>query len=235
MNSQVRMVVFDMAGTTVDEDNVVYKTIQKALAHYDHIFTLDQVLTYCAGKEKRTAIIDILTNLEGKDINPIHVDTIFDYFKAELKTAYQEMEVKTFDHTLEVFQKLKDASILVVLNTGYDRATATGLLSKMNWSEGVDYDFLVTADDVVLGRPNPDMIQLAMHKGGVTDPKQVVKVGDSCIDIEEGKAAGCIYSIGITSGAQPKEELALANPDYIIDSLVELESILGLSVGNYAV
>ncbi|MNU72493.1 Phosphoglycolate phosphatase [compost metagenome] len=230
MNSQVRMVVFDMAGTTVDEDNVVYKTIQKALAHYDHIFTLDQVLTYCAGKEKRTAIIDILTNLEGKDINPIHVDTIFDYFKSELKTAYREMEVKTFDRTLEVFQKLRSASIQIVLNTGYDRVTATGLLSKLNWTEGVDYDFLVTADDVVLGRPNPDMIQLAMHKGKITDPKQVVKVGDSCIDIEEGKAAGCIYSIGITSGAQPKEELALANPDYIIDSLVELESILGLPV-----
>ncbi|WP_300665344.1 HAD-IA family hydrolase [Fluviicola sp.] len=230
MNSQVRMVVFDMAGTTVDEDNVVYKTIQKALAHYDHMFTLDQVLSYCAGKEKRTAIIDILTNLEGKDINIMHVDTIFDYFKSELKTAYLEMEVKTFDRTLEVFQKLKSASIQIVLNTGYDRITATGLLSKLNWTEGVDYDFLVTADDVVLGRPNPDMIQLAMHKGGISDPKQVVKVGDSCIDIEEGKAAGCIYSIGITSGAQPKEELALANPDYIIDSLVELESILGLSV-----
>lgn len=230
MNSQVRMVVFDMAGTTVDEDNVVYKTIQKALAHYDHIFTLNQVLTYCAGKEKRTAISDILLSLEGKVASATHIDAIFDYFKSELKTAYLQMEVKTFEHTLDVFQKLKSASIQVVLNTGYDRVTATGLLSKLNWTEGVDYDFLVTADDVVLGRPNPDMIQLAMHKGRISDPKQVVKVGDSCIDIEEGKAAGCIYSIGITSGAQPKEELILATPDYIIDSLVELESILGLPV-----
>lgn len=235
MNSQVRMVVFDMAGTTVDEDNVVYKTIQKALAHHHHNFTLDQVLTYCAGKEKKTAIIDILSNLVDESVNMQEVDAIFDYFKLELKNAYREMEVKTFDHTLDVFQKLRATSISVVLNTGYDRITATDLLSKLNWSEGRDYDFLVTADDVVLGRPNPDMIQLAMHKGGITDPKQVVKVGDSCIDIEEGKEAGCIYSIGITSGAQPKEELLLAGPDFVIDSLVELETILGLSVGDYAV
>jgi len=27
----IEMVVFDMAGTTVDEDNVVYKTLQKAI------------------------------------------------------------------------------------------------------------------------------------------------------------------------------------------------------------
>lgn len=235
MNSQVRMVVFDMAGTTVDENNVVYKTIQKALAHYNHVFTLDQVLTYCAGKEKKTAIIDILSNLAEEEVNMQEVDAIFDYFKSALKTAYLEMDVKTFDHTLEVFQKLRSASIQAVLNTGYDRVTATGLLSKLNWEEEKDYDFLVTADDVSLGRPNPDMIQLAMKKGGITDPKQVVKVGDSCIDIEEGKAAGCLYSIGITSGAQPKEELLLANPDFVIDSLVELETILGLSVGAYTV
>ena len=27
----IRMVVFDMAGTTVDENNVVYKTLQKTI------------------------------------------------------------------------------------------------------------------------------------------------------------------------------------------------------------
>lgn len=235
MNSQIRMVVFDMAGTTVDEDNVVYKTIQKALVHFGYNYSLDEVLTHCAGKEKRTAIIDILSVLEQEDVKMNTVNDIFEYFKVSLKIAYAELELKTFDHTLDVFAKLREASIMVVLNTGYDSVTAAGLLAKLKWEAGKDYDFLVTADDVKLGRPNPDMIQLAMFKGGIQDPQTVLKIGDSCIDIEEGKAAGCLYSIGITTGAQTKEELMQAKPDYIIDSLVELETILGLTMQAVAV
>ena len=34
INKEIQMVVFDMAGTTVDEQNVVYKTLHKALNDY---------------------------------------------------------------------------------------------------------------------------------------------------------------------------------------------------------
>ncbi len=49
------MIVFDMAGTTVDEQNVVYKTLQKAINREGYEFTLEQVLEQGAGKEKLKA------------------------------------------------------------------------------------------------------------------------------------------------------------------------------------
>lgn len=55
----IRMVVFDMAGTTIDEDNVVYKCVQKALNEYQIPATLEQVLEFGAGKEKLQAIKDV--------------------------------------------------------------------------------------------------------------------------------------------------------------------------------
>ena len=46
------------------------------------------------------------------------------------------------------------------------------------------------------------------------------------IDIEEGKNAGCKYSIGITTGAQNREELEKADPDFIFDNISELLTVL---------
>jgi len=40
----IRMVVLDMAGTTVNENNLVYKTLQKAINEAGFDFTLEQVL-----------------------------------------------------------------------------------------------------------------------------------------------------------------------------------------------
>ena len=46
----IKMVVFDMAGTTVNENNVVYKTLQKAINEAGYNFTLEKVLAEGAGK-----------------------------------------------------------------------------------------------------------------------------------------------------------------------------------------
>ena len=54
----------------------------------------------------------------------------------------------------------------------------------------------------------------------------MVKIGDSCIDIEEGKNAGCLLNIGITTGAQTEIQLMEAKPDYIVHSLTEILEIL---------
>ena len=59
---------------------------------------------------------------------------------------------------MPLISELRKSNIKVALNTGYDRNTAMQLLTKMKWEKGVHYDALVTADDVFLGRPNPDMI-----------------------------------------------------------------------------
>ena len=52
----IELVVFDMAGTTVDEDNVVYKTVRAAINAAGYQFTQDQVQAAGAGKEKSQAI-----------------------------------------------------------------------------------------------------------------------------------------------------------------------------------
>ncbi len=223
----IKMVVFDMAGTTVNENNVVYKTLQKAINEKGFDFSLNQVLQEGAGKEKLQAIKSVL-NVYGDINDEVLANSIFQNFIKLLESAYDTMEILQQDNTAEVFAELKKNGILVVLNTGYNSQTANSLINKLGWVKGEHFNGLVTASDVKNNRPQPDMILLAMHQFDITDAQQVIKVGDSTIDIEEGRNAGCKFNIGITTGAHTKEQLVLANPDFILDNLLELLPIVGI-------
>jgi phosphonatase-like hydrolase len=221
----IKMVVLDMAGTTVNEQNVVYKTLQKAINQQGYDLSLEQVLAQGAGKEKLKAIKDILAVYTGRREDDF-AQGIYKNFISQLGEAYDVLEVAPIEGAEQLFKALKEKNILIVLNTGYDAQTAKSLLKKLHWQEGKEIDGLITASDVANNRPMPDMILLAMKKFGISSAREVAKVGDSTIDIEEGRNAGCAMSIGITTGAHTREQLESAKPDYIINSLLELLPIL---------
>ncbi len=222
---EIKLVVLDMAGTTVDENNIVYKTLHQVINKAGYNVQLKDVLIKGAGKEKYNAIIDIIKNDENA-VNIMDAKQIHSYFKIALASAYTSFLIKPQPGVMDLFSYCKKNNIKTVLNTGYDRLTAVSILKKLNWVLGETFDGLVTASDVNRNRPFPDMIFLAMQQFGITDPNKLVKVGDSCIDIEEGKNAGCALSIGITTGAQTAKQLLNANPDAIITHLNELLPLL---------
>ncbi|AWW32195.1 phosphonatase-like hydrolase [Echinicola strongylocentroti] len=222
----IKLVVLDMAGTTVDEDNVVYKTVQKVINDKGFHVSLEEVLEHGAGKEKHQAITDVLVACTDTENVTDTAASAFANFKPELKLAYEQLDVKTFPGVKETMEALRSAGIAVVLNTGYDRKTASSLLTKLNWEIGKDIDGLVTADDVTIGRPGPDMILKAMDICTISNPEEVLKAGDSTIDILEGKNAKCGLTVGVLSGAQNANQLKTAEPDYILENVVGLRDIL---------
>jgi len=225
MYAEIKMVVFDMAGTTINEDNLVYKTLMNAINAAGFSYNLDQVLAVAAGKEKKEAIRSVLKTYEG-DFTEITVADIYEKFINQLKLAYATEPIFPQPGATDLFEKLKTKNIRTVLNTGYDRATAEAILKKLGWIPGKDFDALITASEVSQNRPEPDMILLAMNQYKIADGSAVMKVGDSSIDIEEGQNAGCSLSIGITTGAHTREQLQNANPDAVIDHLMQILDII---------
>jgi phosphonatase-like hydrolase len=221
----ISMVVFDMAGTTIDEDNVVYKTLQRAINKEGFDLTLEQVLEVGAGKEKLEAIKSILKSFAGNTDKDL-ADGIYSDFLVLLSKAYENINVGPQPNAEELFKILKERGIRVVLNTGYNEEIAESLVKKLGWKKGIEFDSLITSSDVEKNRPDPEMIDLAMDIYGIRDPKKVIKVGDSIIDIEEGQNAGCGINVGITTGAHTFYQLQSANPDFIIHDLLELVPII---------
>ncbi len=220
---KIQLAVFDMAGTTVNEDNVVYKTVRAALAKYGVEVSLNTVLEFGAGKEKFKAIADILKETRIENVDP---NAVFQEFKKMLEEAYANLNVTTYDGVEELFKILKSKGVKVVLNTGYDQKTAQSLLNKLGWVPGEQIDALITADDVVKGRPSSEMIDKAMEMFKITESENVLKAGDSVIDIEEGKNANCGWTVGVLTGAQTRQQLATAEPTLILDSLANLADTL---------
>ncbi|WP_185142140.1 HAD-IA family hydrolase [Chryseobacterium pennipullorum] len=219
----IELLVLDMAGTTIDEDNVVYKTLTRAVNEYGYAVSLEKVLSSCAGMEKLEAITHLLKEING---NEDDAPAIFENFSDQLKASYKDLEIKPINGTENFLLSVRSQHKKIVLNTGYTSEIAHQLLDKLNWKENIHYDALITADDVSESRPSPEMILLAMKKFNISEAHKVLKAGDSVIDIEEGKNAGCGLTIAVLSGAQNKEELQKAAPDYILNTISEVEGIL---------
>ncbi|MCU0341575.1 MAG: phosphonatase-like hydrolase [Spirosomaceae bacterium] len=224
--SYLQLVVFDMAGTAIDEQNAVYKAIHQALEEAGYDCSLELVLEIAAGKEKRQAITDVLTHLIDDEPFDTMIDAIHEDFKQKLDVVYASGIARAMPDAVEVFEALRQKNIKVALNTGYSREVATLLMGQLGWSVPQIVDALVTASDVTRGRPNPDMILEAMRLVGVSDPKAVAKIGDSAIDIEEGHNAGCGLVAGVLTGAQTRTQLATAQPTHIFENLTELLGLI---------
>ena len=222
IKTQREVLIFDMAGTVVNEDNIVYKTMYQTCLNHGMNLSFEDVLTHGAGKEKKTAFQDLI---DVKQVS-LDADLLFQSFKKSLATAYESADVKSFisESTLHNLKK----NYTIVFNTGYDKKTATKLLEKLGWEHQNEYDLLVCSNDVARGRPNPDMILFAMQHLGIQDPSKILKAGDTQIDILEGKNASCGITVGVLSGAQTKEELLEVNPDYILESLEDLDQVLSI-------
>ncbi|MGB3079447.1 MAG: phosphonatase-like hydrolase [Saprospiraceae bacterium] len=221
----IEMVVFDMAGTVIDEQNVVYKTLHETLTEAGINTDFETVLALGAGKEKKIAIADLVSYIVGSQ-DPKLIQDLFDSFRKKLEAAYLNLHILPQPGAETVFEELKKRNILIILNTGYDRPTAESLLEKLEWRVGKEIDYLVTASDVYAGRPEPDMIEKAMEYYDIENEEHVIKVGDSIVDIEEGRNAGCRYVIGVTTGAHNHSQLMSAEPTHIIDHLSELLEII---------
>lgn len=90
-----------------------------------------------------------------------------------------------------------------------------------------DLDVVITREEAGVRKPDPKSLQLALAGLGVP-ASHVVYVGDNPPDIAASRAAG-VYAVGITTGSSTRGDLLAAEPDAVIDSLLELPSLLGLA------
>jgi phosphonatase-like hydrolase len=218
----LQLIVFDMAGTTVDEDKIVYKTVHRAVVQAGYEVSFETVQSIAGGKKKLQAIRDVLAELSGGTADEDSVQAIYQDFLALLAKAYAENSARPMPGAELVFQKLQEKGIKVALNTGYPRSIAEQLLQQLGWLDHPMIDVVVTSDEVAQGRPHPDMIFLAMQKLGIKDAAMVGKIGDTLVDVQEGLNAGCSLSAGITTGAQTAEQLRSAGATHVFGKLEEV-------------
>lgn len=222
----IKLVVFDIAGTTLKDEHQVSKVFQSALKHFGYEISLDKI-DPLMGYEKAFAIKQLLAVIAAPTDDEL-VTSIHQQFMAQMMQYYQTADLQPLPHVEETFQKLQEAGIRVAINTGFSRNIASIIIDRLQWKERNLIDILIASDEVELGRPHPYMIRAVMDTLQISDPLEVMKVGDTEVDIREGQNAGCRYVVGITTGIFSREEMAPYNPTHIIDDISDVITIASL-------
>ena len=235
----LRLVVFDMAGTTVRDNNEVLHCFAEACAQVG-IAAPSSRLNALMGVSKLEVFQLLWREQLGAGADPDEIvqnaHRSFQSFREILENHYRTHDVAPTDGTLEVFDWLHAHGVKIALNTGFYRTVTDIILNKLGWLAGLDSNYVggvgsviqfsVASDEVPQGRPAPFMIQKAMTVFGIDDPKQVVKVGDTPVDLAEGRNAGCALSLAVTNGTHTKADLEALDNDGLLQSLRELPGLL---------
>lgn len=225
--AKIKLFVFDLAGTTVDDsiEGVPLVAIAMREAFHKHGYNIDvNVVNKYRGMEKKDALQSILNELHKQnDTSPnIDVDVLFRDFKYFLNENLSSIK-NEIPGTTEVFQKLKSTGVKIAVGSGFPHGVVEAITRTLNWTGLVD--FVCSAEKAGHGRPHPAMIQSAMKVFDINDPRTVVKVGDTKVDVEEGKNAAC-WTISVLTGTQSRDFIMESKPDFVVDSIADLPDLL---------
>ena len=223
----IRLVVFDLSGTTVhDGGGVVRRTLREVLAAAG-LELRDGALEGVAGLPKRTAIRTLLEG-HGRDELLGRVDSLHADFAARMRGWYRDDPgVREVPGATETFRALRASGIRVAVATGFSRDVLDVVLTRLGWI-GADspLDATVASDEVKRARPWPDTIELLRRGAGDLPAAAVAKVGDTPADLQEGTMARCGLVVGVLTGGHRREALEEQPHDQIIPSVAQLPALL---------
>jgi phosphonatase-like hydrolase len=223
----LKMMVFDMSGTTVKDYNEVLDCFHDALLKMGIRQDKRRINTMMGWS--KIEVFEAFWQEEMKDVTAISGESIqimvrrnaqdnFRIFKKLLEDWYAENPIEPTEGCLETFDFLRQQNVKIVLNTGFYREVADIIFAKLGWEQGKTFDFSITSDEVPKGRPAPFMIENAMNYFNISHPNQVAKIGDTPSDLQEGKAAG-VWSFGVTNGSHTREALQSHDNDGLFESM----------------
>lgn len=253
--SGLAAVVFDWAGTVVDfgsqapmgafvelfatedvEITVAEARVPMGLPKWQHIQALGRLPTVAAAWRRR----------HGRDMDAADVDRLYERF-TPMNRAAVPRHAQLIDGVPGLMQELRARGLKIGSTTGYNREIMD-VLVPLAAAQGFVPDNLVCAGDVSENRPAPLGMYRCFLELGVWPARRVLKVDDTVPGLMEGRHAGC-WTVAITASgnevglsaeawqmlddreqASRRERaamrLAVAQPDYTIDTVAELPPVL---------
>jgi phosphonatase-like hydrolase len=214
---KLKLVVFDMAGTTVDDvvDGVPLVLQSYHDAFRKHGVTVSmEVLNEQRGRDKWTVI---------QELGGEKAEEIFAHFQGVLLEKVGR--VKEIRGAVGVFRFLQGYGIRVALTTGFPRDVAEGILGHLGWERRGLINTWTCSEEVGKSRPDPAMIHALMARLEVEDVGKVMKIDDTAKGIEEGLNAGA-FTLGVLTGTQTRERLLQAGSHGILESVRDLPEYL---------
>ena len=221
------MVVFNLSGTTIKDHQAVHTALVKTMGKFNYPVSHSEA-NAVMGYSTLESIKMLLKEKESdKDLLSMDfIRFIHNEFVKEMKRYYSNTIIEPAEFALDTFKILREKGIKVCLNTGFSKEITDMVLAELRWLSDSIVNHTISSDEVRMGRPYPYMIKALMEKFEINDPKEVIKVGDTIVDLEEGNKAQAGLVIGVCNGAFGRKELENHPHSYLIEHLGELPSLI---------
>jgi phosphonatase-like hydrolase len=220
--SGIKLVVFDIAGTIIEDHGDVVGAFAKALMENGIPFVEDELQKW-KGASKREVIRHFVMQADPNGQVEQTVEASYRSFRVELERGYSEKLVPIAG-ALETFRWCRDRGILLATTTGFYREISDLILNQTGWRE--HFAANVSSSDVREGRPAPYMIFRAIEASGVKSVKEVISVGDTPLDLQAGANAGVAGVVGVLTGSHGRGSLEREAHTHIINSVAELPGLI---------
>ncbi|MEJ6018729.1 HAD hydrolase-like protein [Corynebacterium sp. H113] len=217
-----KLAIFDMAGTTVNDRDEVYRVLRASVEREGAAFS-DETFQEYMGTEKHWAIGRLLS-VGGIDVTDEIHERAWQWFREELARTYTEQPPEPIPGIEEIFKQLRSRGVKVALTTGFSREITDLILSAMGWDKGM-IDASAAGDEVSAGRPEPLLIQRVMNELDITDTSEVISSGDTQADVLSAQRAG-VTSVGVLTGHLTSEQFAEYGADHVLSSAAEITTLL---------
>ncbi|MEV3892878.1 phosphonatase-like hydrolase [Streptomyces anulatus] len=220
-----RLVVLDMAGTTVADGGLVEQAFSAAAQRLgvrtgsdEHARQLAHVRA-TMGESK----ISVFRHLFGDEDRAQRANTAFEEAYGELVDAGR---IAPVPGAREAVERLASEGRTVVLTTGFARPTQDAILAALGWQDLVPLT-LCPADAGGRGRPFPDMVLAAfLRTGAVDDVRRTAVAGDTSYDMLSGVRSGAGIVAGVLTGAHDKDRLTRHGATHVLGSVAELPDLI---------
>lgn len=205
------VVLFDIDGTLLDTTEFLYQAFEYSIRSQDLIPPTREEMSKVIGVSLEECYLAFAP--VGKNALLCQIHNEFQLKNPHLSKPYPE--------TLGVLKKLKNQGIRTVGIT--NRWESTGRVSVEGAGLDKFLEFVNYRDGFERIKPDPEMLVHALKKLEVSKD-EVLMVGDTGIDIKAAQNTG-VRSVGVTYGFLGEKILEFG-PDYLIDDLAELISVI---------
>lgn len=212
MNNSINTVLFDLDGTLIDTNDLIISSYLHTLDKYfPNQFKREDVLPFMG-----PSLHEVFDKLNSEKTEEM-IQTYRDFNKAQ-----HDLLVKEFDGVYDTVKLLKEKGykLGVVTTKKLDVALMGLKLSKLEQF----FEVVIAIDHVNKIKPDPEPILKALELLDAK-PAEAIMVGDNYHDILGGQNAGT-KTVGVAWSLKGRDFLEQYKPDYILESMPELLTVL---------
>ncbi|MCR5416370.1 MAG: HAD-IA family hydrolase [Pseudobutyrivibrio sp.] len=206
-------ILFDLDGTLLYTLEDLADSVNYMLKKYNLPTRSNGEIRRFLGNGLKNLVIDSLPDGENYEHFDKFLEEFIDYYN-----HHNRIKTKPYDGVLETTKTLADMGLNLAIVTNKGQTAANSLMD----------DYFRPAVSLIIGddgthkrKPDPEPIDLALLKLGVTDKSKVLYVGDSDVDAATAENSDLDYVL-CTYGFRDMDDLKDFKPVAFIDNIKDL-------------